>query len=42
MSIYSIKYQSNKDLSDVATLKLYLVSATIFLTVALIPTIIFS
>ncbi len=39
MSIYSIKYQSNKDLSDVATLKLYLISAGIFLTIALIPSI---
>lgn len=41
MFIESIKYQGNKDVSDKATLKLYLLSSAIFLTVAFIPSIIF-
>ena len=41
MNIDSIKYQANKDISDIATLKLYLLSSIIFLTIAFIPSVIF-
>ena len=41
MSIYSIKYRSNVDISDKSTLKLYLISGVIFVTVAFLPSFIF-
>lgn len=39
--IDSIRLKSNENTSDIATLKLYLFSSIAFLTVALIPSIIF-
>ncbi len=40
MTFDRIKLQSNNDISDIATLKLYAISSLVFLTVALIPTFI--
>lgn len=31
MSIYTIKYKSNKDVSDIGTIKLYIISSAILL-----------
>lgn len=42
MSIENIQFESNNNISDVATIKLYAYSALFFLTVAMIPSFIFN
>lgn len=41
MSIYSIKYKSNEQVSDKSTIQLYLISGAIFVVLASIPSMIF-
>ncbi len=41
MSIDSIKYIANKNISDTDIVKMYLISGVVFLTIALIPSMIF-
>ena len=40
MTFDKIKLQSNNDISDIATLKLYAISSLVFLTLAFLPTLI--